>query len=84
MWRQARANEKSLALYRESVSLQRQTAEIAKQNMQNMRYAREISTVAKRNLADRLQAELEADASRELERKRRLMAEINAARAGDK
>lgn len=78
LWRQAVANEKSLELYRESVALQRQSAETAKQNM---RYAKEISAVSKRNLADRLQAELEAEAARELERKRRLMAAINAARA---
>ncbi len=52
--RQAVANENSLALYQESVALQRQSAEIAKQNM---RYAREISAVSKRNLMDRLMAE---------------------------
>lgn len=54
LWRQAVANEKSLELYRESVALQRQSAEIAKRNMQ---YAREVAAVSKRNLIDRLQAE---------------------------
>lgn len=82
LWRQAVANEKSLELYRESVALQRQSADIARQNM---RYSREVSAVAKRNLIDRLQvecrqAELEDEASRELERKLRLAAAINAAR----